>query len=308
MNMFCGIEIGGTKQQIALGSSQGILVRRTVKLGKNTSGPAIRDWIAQTLGDLQKEHEIVRIGIGFGGPLDSVHNRIHRSCQIEGWEGFPLQAWAQEQFQVPVFVRNDTAAGGLAEYYLGNGRGAHRLFYTNIGTGIGGGIFTELAYQESSFGYVYVPDWRQVQAGRPVILEKICSGKDTEERLNQPGYIPASSCLSALDHVTFRDLSAAVQQNDVFAVQELDRLTESYGIALAGYLAASYCDRVVIGGGVANMGEPLFSRIRKYTDQYAFSANRGRYEILPSRFLDDAVLMGAIYLAENEELQKLPWY
>ena len=33
-------------------------------------------------------------------------------------------------------------------------------------------------------------------------------------------------------------------------------------------------DRVVIGGGVAKMGDVLFDRIRRMTDEKAFIANR----------------------------------
>lgn len=37
-------------------------------------------------------------------------------------------------------VVNDTVAGGYAELHLGSGRGSDAFFYTNIGTGIGGGV------------------------------------------------------------------------------------------------------------------------------------------------------------------------
>ena len=305
---YAGIEIGGTKQQIALGFPGNFLERKSIRLGKDTSAKNILSWIRSAMDEFQEEYEILRVGVGFGGPLDSPNNRIHQSCQIEGWENFPLEQYLSDTLGVPVTVRNDTVTGGLTEFYEGNGKGSRRLFYTNIGTGIGGGIFTSAAYQESSFGYLYAADFREGNEGKSVALERLCSGKDTEERLNAPGYIPAGSLLHGKGHVSMADVADAVEKGDPFAAEELDRITEAYGIALAGFLAVTYCDRVVIGGGVANMGEILFSRIRKYTDEYAFVANKGRYAILPSRFMDDAVLEGALLLAESEEIRRLPWY
>ena len=56
---------------------------------------------------------------------------------------------------------------------------------------------------------------------------------------------------------------------------------------------------MVIGGGVAKMGDILFDRIRKFTDNLAFIANKGRYQILKSELLDDAVLVGALLVASG---------
>lgn len=58
-------------------------------------------------------------------------------------------------------------------------------------------------------------------------------------------------------------------------------------------------DRVVIGGGVAKMGDILFERIRRMTDERAFIANRGRYEIRTGILLDQAVPVGALLMAAH---------
>lgn len=46
MPLYLSIEIGGTKQQAAVGTADGtILVRRQVRLGENTNASAILRWI-----------------------------------------------------------------------------------------------------------------------------------------------------------------------------------------------------------------------------------------------------------------------
>ena len=50
------------------------------------------------------------------------------------------------------------------------------------------------------------------------------------------------------------------------------------------------------------MGDELFSRIRRYTEEYAFVADAGHYGIVESRLMDDAVLAGGLLTAANPGL------
>ena len=137
---YIGVEIGGTKQQIALGSADGtILERRQVRLGSETRAETILRWIESTVKELRQAYPVSAIGVGFGGPIDPVTETIVCSLQVPGWEGLPLGRWFRDTFGLPAIVRNDTVTGGLGELYRGAGQGSRRFFYTNIGTGIGGG-------------------------------------------------------------------------------------------------------------------------------------------------------------------------
>ena len=100
--------------------------------------------------------------------------------------------------------------------------------------------------------------------------------------------------------ITCADLAEAARAGDMFACVELDKIAESFSIALANILAAQGVDTVVIGGGVAKMGDILFDRIRRFTDDFAFIANKGHYRILQSELLDDAVLVGALLTASGK--------
>ena len=132
-----GVEIGGTKQQIAVGTARGeILDRRTVRLGDKTSAGDILMWLEDNIREIQERWEIGGIGVGFGGPLEFKTGRVLCSLQVPGWMDFRLKEWFEEQFGVPAVIVNDTVLGGIGELVLGNGAGSSRFFYTNIGTGI----------------------------------------------------------------------------------------------------------------------------------------------------------------------------
>lgn len=301
---YIGVEIGGTKQQVCLGTAGGqILERRQVKLGEDTTAANILAWIRSAIEDFGANYDIAAIGVGFGGPIDPATETIICSCQIPGWEGFALGDWFRKTFGVPAVVRNDTVTGGLGELYLGAGKGSTRFFYTNIGTGIGGGSYWPGGYGASSMGYVWVPDWESGIPGRATRLEFLCAGPFIEKRLNTPGYVPEDSCLASLAKpLTCRQLGQGADAGDTFCCAELDRVAKTFSYGLADMLALAFPDRIAVGGGVAKMGDVLFDRLRKFTEEAAFVADVGHIDIRPGILGDDAVLAGALLLAENPKL------
>lgn len=140
--MYLGIEIGGTKLQLGVGTGEGpslvALERRTVERSRGAA--AIREQIVDAGRDLVKRFAIERIGYGFGGPVNSVTGRVITSHQVEGWTDFPIVEWTKEVFGLPVRLGNDCDVAALAEATYGAGRGAGTVFYITVGTGIGGGL------------------------------------------------------------------------------------------------------------------------------------------------------------------------
>ena len=97
MSLAVGIEIGGTKLQAGVGSGDGTLValaRRSVDPSKGGAG--IREQIPSIVDEALTKakspmKDVVGVGVGFGGPVDTKRGRILVSHQIEGWSDFPLR-------------------------------------------------------------------------------------------------------------------------------------------------------------------------------------------------------------------------
>src|SRR5260221_8966005 len=140
--MLLGIEIGGTKLQLGVGAGDGsplvALDRHTVE--REGGAVSILARIESATAALLNRYPVKRIGIGFGGPVDSAAGRLVRSHQIEGWQDFPLADWFQRTFGVQAKLGNDCDVAGLAEARFGAGRGRRVVFYMTIGSGIGGGV------------------------------------------------------------------------------------------------------------------------------------------------------------------------
>ncbi len=140
--MFLGIEIGGTKLQLGVGTGNGpplvAMERRDVDRVKGAA--SIREQILEAGRSLLSRYPVQGIGYGFGGPVNSATGRVITSHQVAGWTDFPIVDWTREAFGLPVRLGNDCDVAALAEATYGAGRGAGTVFYITVGTGIGGGL------------------------------------------------------------------------------------------------------------------------------------------------------------------------
>lgn len=310
--LYLGVEIGGTKQQIIIGDENGNIVDKLSERVPIRDGA--RDILAWTKAKLpllrDKYDNIKAIGVGFGGPIESETSRILISVQVPGWKDFKLKDWFESQFKLPTVVVIDSVCGGYAELKLGAGRGSNCLLYSNIGTGIGGALYIGgLTYDGVGkgamyIGNTYVADWTAKSAGAVEKVENLCCGIAIEKRLRSEGYVPADSLLLRLAKgvpaaIDCRMLGEAARMGDEFALAELERVGETYGIGLSTAVTLVSPDRVVIGGGVANLDDVLLDPIRRHTDKYVFISSRGTYDIVKSEFVDDNVPVGAILYARD---------
>lgn len=318
-NLYIGIEIGATKQQAALGTADGRLLHTiTGKIPLPRGAQDVLDWLSAKVPELLRMEErfggrVRSLAAGFGGEIESSTGRTLNSVQVPGWEDFPLRGWLEETFSMPAEVLNDTVSGGFSELYLGRGKEAGNVFYTNIGSGIGGAFFIDRVYYDgvgygaAYFGNTYIPDWQSPEPGAMTRVEEICSGLGIERRLRRPGYVPAGSrimemCGGDPAGISCRMLEDAARAGDPFALEEVDRIAGSYSIGLSNVLTLMSPELVIIGGGVAKMGGLLLDRVREYTDRIAFISCRGHYTIEQSVMMDDAVIAGAVYCAGHPEL------
>jgi len=183
-----GIEIGGTKLQAVLGTTQGeILTRERGKAPAGQGAQGILGWFAGAVPRLLDDaatrgQPVAGMGVGFGGPVETATGKVLVSHQVGGWENMALKAWFEERFGLPAVVANDSNAAGWAEYCLGAGRGTRHFCYMNIGSGIGGALVLNgklhdgQGFGAAEIGHTYVPDWTVPSPGAASELEDLCYG------------------------------------------------------------------------------------------------------------------------------------
>jgi len=143
--MFLGIEIGGTKLQLGVGCGDGgapVALQR-VDVEPQQGAEEILRQIERLGRPLIDQHAISAVGIGFGGPVDADAGRTIVSHQVDGWKDFHLVEWCRQTLGLPAVLGNDSDLAGLGEARFGGGRGHRVVFYSNVGSGIGGALVVD---------------------------------------------------------------------------------------------------------------------------------------------------------------------
>ena len=296
MSLALGIEIGGTKLQVGVGSGDAklrALVRKTVDPSRGGEGirEAIPSLIDQALAEAGVSAQALSgIGIGFGGPVDSKEGRVLVSHQIEGWSGFPLREWLSKERGVPAVLQNDAKTAAFAEATLGAGKGLRRIFYITIGSGIGGGLVVDGKIDEGQglgageIGHTWVP---HPGTGEPEKLELVASGWSIGRR--------ASPRMG--EGATAASVYAAAEKGDAHAKALLEETIEALAIGISNVIALLCPERVILGGGVSLMGPLFWDPLRaKVAGEFGFKPFAGRTEIVPSALGEEVVVIGATLL------------
>ncbi len=299
------VEIGGTKLQAALGTPGGRLAE-TVRGGSpaGEGADAVRRRVAALIDEVRAlaGEPPERVGIGFGGPVDSTTGRVVRSHQVAGWDDFDLAAWARETTGLPALVENDANCAAVAEARLGAGAGAGRVLYMNVGSGIGGGFCVGGRLASGPLGGEIGHTWVwDREAGRYVHLEDACSGWSIGRRARGRTAGEAAGRLLALaggdaEAIDARTVARAAAEGDPVAAGLLDEVAETLAVALASASAVVAPERIVVGGGVAGMGEVLFGRLRPALARRLFAPLAGRCRVVPAAMIGENVLVGALLL------------
>jgi len=114
------------------------------EIGIGSADAIVADAIALAR-DLLSEHSVtpdrvVRVGVGFAGPVDARSGVVHLSHRMAGWEKFPLKQRIEDAFGAVTLLDNDANLIALAEATFGVGRDVQDLFYLHLSSGVGGGL------------------------------------------------------------------------------------------------------------------------------------------------------------------------
>jgi glucokinase len=306
---YLGIEIGGTKLQLAIVGADGRIVRR-YRLSIDPSGGAegIRKQIEAELAKIARSEKLAAIGVGFGGPVDWQSGKICQSHQIEGWSEFDLGEWLRRQVDAPVFVDNDANVGALGEATHGAGRGANPVFYVTLGSGVGGGLVVGgRIYHGAKPGELEIGHVRLDKKG--TIVEARCCGWAVDARIralktSQPASILARM-LGSSEGGEARHLAGALDRGDAAARQILDETAEDLAFGLSHVAHLLHPEVIVLGGGLSKVGERLRAAVEKAFRGFLMEVFLPGPRICLAELGEDAVPVGALELA-RERLGGLP--
>lgn len=301
---FLGVEIGGTKLQVAVVAGDGTvrsLRHAAVVAGDGAEG--ILRALANLLAEACRESGagLQAAGVGFGGPVDRARGTVATSHHVAGWDGVDLADWVSARIGGrPAFLENDSNAAALAEASVGAGRDARVVLYSNVGSGIGGGLVVAGRLHhgrppgEMEIGHLRTGDGR--------ILEDVASGwaldRQVADRVAADPAGPLARAVAA-GLPGARALPAAIAAGDGAAAAIVDRAASQYALALSHAVHLLGPDVVVLGGGVAEMGSSWRDAVAGHMEPLLMAAMRPGPQVRLAALGAAAVPVGAALVAAS---------
>jgi glucokinase len=319
-----GIEIGGTKLQVVLGDDDARITHRRRTIVDPAGGAApIREAIEESLGELIAKCTASAVGVGFGGPVDVRTGRIAASHQVGGWAGFDLRAWLEQLTSLPTQVENDSNAATLAEATKGAGACYSKVFYTNFGSGMGGGMAIDgKLYHGATPGEAEIGLMQFDREGTN--FEARCCGWAVDAKVRayiseRPDSLLARvagdgynrGLLEVRDYAASRGhqgqvgrhggearyLLPAIHAGDAAARAILEEAAGDIAFALSHVVHLFHPEVVVLGGGLSLTGEPLREAVARLIRRFLTKSFRPGPDIRLSALGEDVVCVGALLLA-----------
>ena len=144
MPIVAAIDTGGTKIVGAAVDEKGNILKEIRIPNTERNGSFIMDTYRKLIWELDSEYEISAVGIGAGGRIDEESGTVLYAVDIyKDYIGLQIGKILENEFAVPVEVTNDCRAAVIGEHWMGAARGAKDVFGIILGTGVGGGYYTE---------------------------------------------------------------------------------------------------------------------------------------------------------------------
>ena len=251
-----GLDIGGTKTHgVVLADDGSILaqVRRSTRPGAD----GVVDTAARVFAALGREvggQLTGPVGVGVPGLVDVARGTLRHAVNLDvNGDDLPLRDLLAERLGVSVVVENDVNAAALAARALVE---ADDVVYLSVGTGLAAGLVLDGRLRRGEHGAAgeighlpIDPGGAVCACGQVGCLETIASGRALAEAWPTPDGPPAA------------DLFAAAAAGDVKAVAVRDRFCWGVASAVRALCLTIDPERIVLGGGVSEVGEPLHEQV-----------------------------------------------
>jgi len=316
--VFAGVDVGGTTTKCVLADSRGSIQFLETEATRSHEGPEsvlsqIADLVIRLRGKTNQRPEAV--GIAMPGLIDLAAGitKFNPNFPTQ-WRDVRVREYLQPKLECPVYLLNDVRTATLGELTFGRGKHASTMLFFAIGTGIGGGVVIDGKLRLGPLGaagelghQTILPDGPLCGCGNRGCLETLASGPALTAaavRLLRSGLAPNLHEITGgeLSRVSPETLAQAALKGDTHAKSAIITAAGHIGIGVANMVAALHPELVVIGGGVANIGDLLFDTVRTTVLERVGMFPADDVAIEPSSLGENAGALGAIALAMKKGL------
>jgi glucokinase len=305
-----GLDLGGTKIAGGVVRSQGILLSHvrvpTPGQGVSKDVAALFD-VAHAAVSAAKIawRQISAVGVGVPGAFDPRTETVW-APNLPGWSRTPLKHLLEKAWQRPTFVEGDRNMQALAEAWLGVGaqNEVRNLVFLTVGTGIGAGLISEGKLIPGAHGVSGAAGWmvidrrRKPEYARLGCFEALAAGPAVARMGARALKQSPRSLIGVLakknaGNITAEVVAAAARRGDQAARQVLREVGNNLGLGVANIVSLLNPEVVVLGGGLARIGNPLLVPLRRTLRQWGQPLAAKQVRVVRSRLGDEAGILGA---------------
>lgn len=313
------VDLGGTNLRCAVVDRHGKVSAQQQALTESERGvDVVIEHIAEIIQAVATAANIgpdVPVGVAAPGPLDPRAGIVHFSPNLVGWTNVPLRDRLQELTGRLVRLGNDANAAALGEYYFGAAKDVENLVYVSLGTGFGGGVISNGMLIDGihglggELGHTCVSmDGPRCTCGAAGCVEAFCSGwaiARDGQALVRAGHGDAILAAAANpEEIDAQAVSDAAEAGDRAAGLIIERAGQALGVALASFSNMFNPEMIVIGGGLARIGEPLLAPARDWFRAQTLPAIARNVEILGSGLGSRTGICGAAAIVFHDDVRR----
>jgi glucokinase len=311
-----GIDIGGTKTLCVLVDRHSQPLKRIkFKTAPREGRQEFTKNLIYTVTELREAAEemrleIVGIGVGFAGTVDTKSGRIKSAPNLLALEDYPIARHLRRVIKTKVTLDNDVHMGLHGEHQLGAAKGCSYALGVFFGTGVGGAAILDgkLYLGASGLGG---------QAGQ--ILAQPVGGREAAlshgivDRIASKAAIAGEALVMAvkdwapflhkrvgtdLSKIGWGTLKRAIKAGDTRIDEMLRARLRVVGIALSNIVNFLNPEMLVLGGGLTDeMPKLVLSEVEAGLREHLMPEISKEFRVKPGKLHGAAVALGAAHRA-----------
>ncbi len=309
-----GIDIGGTFIKGGIVNDQGKILFST-KIATFNKERTVIDNLYKLIISLIEKNKVISndqisyIGLGVPGII----NREKGIAEFSGnlsWNNIPIiEILKSKGITIPIGMCNDSRTACIGETMFGAGKKYKNAVIMTIGTGIGAGViingklFSGNGDKGGEIGHaILIIDGEECTCGRKGCFEAYAGARALirdakKQMLKDKTSLMWKYVHNAIENVDGNTAFACAKEQDESAIYVINNYIKYLGEGLLNVCNCFRPEAIIIGGGISEQGEYLFSKLNNYVKEHNYGYKcTPKVKIIKAKLGNRAGIIGAAFI------------